>query len=335
MRFSILIPVYNTAKYIEQCIQSVIQQDFNDYEIILTDDGSTDDSKEICEKYALGNHKIRFYSRENKGLLATRREQLKLCNGDYVLFLDSDDYWQDGLLSFLSAQIDKCNPDMICFGHNVVDNEGNILERDVFVYNKEQVFSVVNHNIDQFVIDYFANYRLCYLWIKCIKRDIIDIENTYSQFDDVYGEDLLQSVEPVCRAKSVFYMNKAFYNYRQSSNGMGRNLSPSFVIDTMFVREFLYKYILTHNLGNKVEEAFLMRCFKDIVHRYEFLLSCCKNYSEFCYYYNEMKQYQVFKCAVNNVFKNNCGFHFIRRKFMIRIPFIFYFLRKMKMCLKG
>lgn len=115
---------------------------------------------------------------------------------------------------------------------------------------------------------------------------------------------------------------------------MGRNLSPSFVIDTMCVRDYLYNYILSHNLGNEIEEVFLKRCFSDIIHRYNFLLGNCNNYGEFKHYYSMMKSYPVFKYAVKSALANKRSI-FSRRQFMIRIPLVYYFLWKMKGCLKG
>lgn len=327
MRFSILIPVYNTEKYLDACLRSVLQQDYDDWEVILTDDGSTDDSRSICEHYAQADHRIRFYSKENKGLLATRREQLALANGEYVLFLDSDDYWEPGILSTLSTQIDRSSPDLICYGYHLIDDTGNTIQRNIFTYPEDQEFSTCN--IGGFIKDFFADCRLCYLWTKCVRKSIIDVENTYDEFSDVYGEDLLQSCEIVCRAKKVFYLCCAFVNYRRSNNAKSNNLSPSFVIDTMCVRDYLYTRIAAHHLEKAVADAFLERCFKDILHRYQCLFEMCRDYKEFSRYYKAMQEYPVFGCAVDYMLNKPAGVSKGTR-LMIQKPFVYYSLRKTK-----
>ncbi len=91
-RFSIVIPVYNVEKYLERCVTSMEEQEFKDYEVILVDDGSTDGSGEICDRLALKNHKIRVFHRENRGVSSARNYGMDKADGEYVLFVDADDY---------------------------------------------------------------------------------------------------------------------------------------------------------------------------------------------------------------------------------------------------
>ena len=93
--FSILIPVYNVEKYVAQCLESVLSQDYDNYEIIIIIDGATDSSALICEDFAERDQRIKLVYQENKGLLIARRNLLKHVNGEYVLFLDSDDFWEN------------------------------------------------------------------------------------------------------------------------------------------------------------------------------------------------------------------------------------------------
>lgn len=330
MRFSILIPVFNTEKYLDLCLQSVLKQNYSDFEIILTDDGSTDGSRKICEKYASSDSRIKFFSRENKGLLATRREQLKICSGDYVLFLDSDDYWEDGILSVLSETIDKKTPDLICFGYNSVDDDSNLMEGNLVIYDNEKEFSTAENNISSFIKKFFEDYSFCYLWSKCVKREIIDIDNSYEEFSDVFGEDLLQATEIVCNSKSVIYLNQALYNYRQSVNGKGRNLSPEFAIDTMIIRNYIYERILFHNLGKEILDAFLIRSFKSIIHRLTCLTILCKNFREFSSYQKKMKTFPVFNYATRTAFEKNRPTRNFKSKLLIYHPLAHWIFRKIR-----
>ena len=95
MKISVIIPVYNTEKYLKECVESVLAQTYHNLEILLINDGATDLSPQICESYAKQDARIKLIQKENGGLSDTRNTGIKQCSGDYVLFLDSDDYWDD------------------------------------------------------------------------------------------------------------------------------------------------------------------------------------------------------------------------------------------------
>ena len=120
-KIDIIIPVHNSEKYIESCINSVLNQNFKDYRIILVDDYSTDKSKEIITKYkATYPDKIELkILEENKGAATARNEGLKLSNAEYISFIDSDDTIENGILEKISKIIDTHNPDLICMDLNM------------------------------------------------------------------------------------------------------------------------------------------------------------------------------------------------------------------------
>lgn len=106
--FSIIIPVYNVEKYLRECIESVLVQDFNDFEIILVNDGSTDGSQDICEEYALSySDKIRLINKKNGGLSDARNIGMKQAQGEYLIFVDSDDYITNGSLKTFYNELSK------------------------------------------------------------------------------------------------------------------------------------------------------------------------------------------------------------------------------------
>ena len=113
--FSIIVPIYNVERYLEQCIESVLAQDYQNYELILVDDGSPDNSIDICTKYAKQYSNIVFIHKINGGLSDARNAGIKLARGEYLMFLDSDDYWEGtSILSDLS-KISEENPDLIIY----------------------------------------------------------------------------------------------------------------------------------------------------------------------------------------------------------------------------
>lgn len=122
MRFSVIIPVYNVEPYLAQCLDSVLAQDFADWEAICVNDGSTDGSGEILEQYAARDKRIRVITQPNGGLSAARNTGLDHASGDYILFLDSDDWLENDTLSGICSRISVSGfhnpklPDIICFG---------------------------------------------------------------------------------------------------------------------------------------------------------------------------------------------------------------------------
>ena len=123
MTFSVIIPVYNVEQYLGRCVDSVIKQTYQDFEIILIDDGSTDNSGALCEKYAAMDSRIRAYHQKNAGLSAARNAGIAKSNGEYILFLDSDDYWlNDEALSHIYEQVVR-KPDIVVFGVSIVGDE--------------------------------------------------------------------------------------------------------------------------------------------------------------------------------------------------------------------
>ena len=95
MKFSIIVPIYKVEKYLNQCVDSILSQDFSDYEMILVDDGSPDNCPYICDEYSKKNSKVVVIHKENGGLSDARNAGIMAAKGDYLFFVDSDDYWDD------------------------------------------------------------------------------------------------------------------------------------------------------------------------------------------------------------------------------------------------
>ena len=130
-RFSIIIPVYNCAAYLPHCLNSLLSQTFTDWEIIAVDDGSKDNSREIGRDYAARNDGKLFFLEhpENKGPGGARNTGIDAAKGDYLLFVDSDDYLRTDSLALLDALITKEKADIVEFDHAVVDEQGRFISR--------------------------------------------------------------------------------------------------------------------------------------------------------------------------------------------------------------
>ena len=129
IKFSIIIPVYNISNYISECVNSVLKQSFKDYEIILVNDGSIDDSFNICLNYSKKYKNVRLINQQNGGLSSARNAGINQAEGDYLLFLDGDDFWKDGeFLENLNCIIETNSPDTIIFSYSYYYSKDRIKE---------------------------------------------------------------------------------------------------------------------------------------------------------------------------------------------------------------
>lgn len=118
LAFSIIMPVYNVEKYVSQAIESVLSQSYRNFELIIVNDCSPDNSLSICESYAEKDKRIHIISlSQNGGLSNARNVGMQSIRGDYVLFLDSDDWWEPNLLETVSRVVEKTHPEMVFFGY--------------------------------------------------------------------------------------------------------------------------------------------------------------------------------------------------------------------------
>ena len=215
MKFSILIPVYNVEMFLFTCLNSILKQTCQDFEVILVNDGSSDNSGIICNSYAEKYSNFVVAHQNNQGLISARRKATKLAKGRYCIFCDSDDFLEETAIEEFSHIVDENNPDLILYNAYIYDGVNKIpffdnVFEDRIVNNKESVYDLL-----------LLTYKINAMWLKVCKREILDIERDYTDFYKCnYGEDLLQSIPIINNAQSIYYLNKALYNYRITSGMM-------------------------------------------------------------------------------------------------------------------
>ena len=130
--FSIIIPVYNVEKYLNKCVDSVLNQTFTDFEVILVDDGSPDNCPAICDSYAEKDKRVRVIHKQNGGLICARKSGLEAARGDYIGFVDSDDWIEENMYELFADMIKKYSPDMVLSDF--------YFDRGKEIINSEQLF---------------------------------------------------------------------------------------------------------------------------------------------------------------------------------------------------
>ena len=220
MKFSVLIPVYNTEKYLDECIQSVLNQTYQDFEIILVDDGSTDNSGKICDNYARNYSEIiKVIHQENKGQLASRCNAVKAATGDYCIFADADDLLVKTALEIIRSKItENGNPDLLVYSF-VYENEDGTQRSASRAFNDG---IVKNEDIYKM---FFTGTALNNVWTKTVKTEIAkNLDFDFSPFFDLRcAEDRLYSMVLADKCKTFAYVYEQLYCYRLFNGSTTRN----------------------------------------------------------------------------------------------------------------
>ena len=197
-KVSVIVPVYNASRYIHKCIDSLVNQTYRDYEIILVNDGSTDNSEEIIYQYAKSYSKIKYFSKENEGVSATRNYGLSVSSGEYIMFVDSDDYVAYNILERLMEVADRNNADIVTSDIIKFWEKG---KTEYYKTNKEYS----NDNIRNYII---GDSGPC---AKIFKKEII----SQIPFRPTAYEDL--DIIPILAlyAYRIGYVGEGLYYYRQ------------------------------------------------------------------------------------------------------------------------
>lgn len=211
---SLIVPVYNAQKYLDKCINSLLAQTYKDIEIILVDDGSTDDSLKICNKYADLDARVKVFHQENAGVSAARNYGLDNCCGDYVSFVDSDDWVEQAMVEEMLALLASTNADMGIFGYYIVNNGKQITAR---VAEKNEVIDI-SENVERIV-------QLCLSSVinpphsKIYKQAILEEYQIRFDVDTSLGEDFIFNLEYVSHIESVALGKEKLYYYKSDNNG--------------------------------------------------------------------------------------------------------------------
>ena len=224
-KLSIIVPIYNVEAYLRKCVDSVLNQDYEDYEIILVDDGSTDACPQICEEYAANNAHIRVIHQPNAGLSAARNTGSRASRGEYIMFVDSDDYIEPNVLGVLMAQVERDNLDVLRFDYrNVRIVDAMHSEYETFQPYKNPHEVDKRHDVVDGVT--YLNERMgysCYAWQFIFRRDLIvstpntiryTPENGNCLFTEgIHFEDVDWLPRMMLKAKRVGSTQTVVYNY--------------------------------------------------------------------------------------------------------------------------
>lgn len=242
MRFSVLVPVYNVEDYLRECLDSILGQDFADFELVVVDDGSTDASSRICDEYAARDARIVLVRQKNSGLLLARRAGVDVAHGEYLVCVDSDDALAPGALKRLDEAIRATQADMVCFQAsrdpsrqvpflNFGDLAGSVCTEDGGGMARVRHMLASSHMLNQ-------------MWCKAFKREIAGQGEDYSAYRGLqYGEDLFQTAPMFDKACSCAFIDDVMYYYRVNMASISHAVTPKRLADIKIVRGRLASYV--------------------------------------------------------------------------------------------
>ena len=256
--FSVLIPVYNTEKYLVDCLESVRNQTFGDYEVIMVDDGSIDGSGKICNRFERMDSRFKLIYQENQGPLVARLNAFFYAKGDFVIYLDSDDYWEVKLLENVYEAIIQFNCDVVLFRWKYVNNQRITLRYDESRYEKEQFFNNIDTIMECLLSTEYEN-SLCKKAIrrKCVNE--LDLKRLYELKNVHFGEDMVQAFVMLYSCKNGIYLDRILYNYRKNDKSISSNFTPKLLLDVCISRQYIFDFL---NIDDqKILALQLEKCF--------------------------------------------------------------------------
>lgn len=224
---SVLVPVYNTEKYLEKCLDSIINQTYTNLEIILVDDGSTDNSGKICDAYAERDVRIKVIHKHNEGLVRARKTGLENATGEYIAFVDSDDWIEPNMYEEMLEKALETDADFVESGYlEFHEYTEKTMERKL----AEGFFDLRGGGIADHVRAYMGETKAKItplIWSKMYKADVIRQSYFFVPDNQSIGEDDANYVNLIILANSCFCMEKCFYHYFMRKDSMCHDFSIS------------------------------------------------------------------------------------------------------------
>lgn len=291
MKISVIIPIYNVGFYLQECVNSVIKQTYKNLEIILVDDGSTDECPNICDTYAKQYSNVKVVHKQNGGLSDARNVGILNSTGDYLLFLDADDFWKDSTaVQSLVDRINLTHADLLNYSYIKYYED---LKKYINYFEDMEPLPLEFNKLES--IQYLLNNNL-YIASACnklIKKSLFEDGNLYF-VKGIYSEDIDWCLRLLIKAESVDFICENFYCYRQRSGSISHTINDkkchdltnnilkcfSMVNKSESLQDVLYKYVAyqygTFFITQAVAENYQSECINELS-KYKWVLKYHSN----------------------------------------------------------
>lgn len=287
---SIIIPIYNSALYLERCFESILHQTYPEFEVLLVDDGSTDESRAICEKYCDMDRRFRYFYKTNGGVSSTRNLGLQQAKGEFVFFMDSDDTILENALAWHLYRM-KENVDLTASGYNQTDVRGAVTwksDGDGKIIQRWSGEQYIRQCIKSTHGTMFGMVWLCLYRTSVIRKYHLRFDENISMF-----EDTLFNINYSCYCQDVYFENTPIYNYYQLPESCIHSYSQT--LNYRFVsgareRANALRLVNQFKMGLKTRFMAKFNLFYSCILTWQYLeqFEDCKEKQE---YWNEVRSY--------------------------------------------
>lgn len=313
---SIIVPIYKVEKYLRRCIESLLNQDYHDIEIILVDDGSPDNCGIICDEYANKDTRIKVIHQKNGGLSAARNSGIDIAHGDYLMFVDSDDWVEKNYCSMALQKAKETESDIVVFGYNDVFND-RIVKRSIATKDEKK------YTTKEALKELHGGKILSFAWNKIYKADLFKTGIRYPKgrlFEDIGTTYLLFHL-----ANAVYLASGATYNYQKREDSiLGKKMKAKDSIDWFDLEMERFQF-MRQNYPDVAENL-----WKYYGQRVLFL---CKVLSNFSNQKEKMKEMESFLITHRQQIKK-AGVKDKELSLLYVSPFLFYGYRRLKALIK-
>ncbi|MCD7726174.1 MAG: glycosyltransferase [Clostridiales bacterium] len=242
---SIIIPVYNTRPYLTDCLDSILNQPWTDYEILLIDDGSSDGSAALCDEYASRHSQIRCHHQPNSGHTAARQQGYRLSRGEYVTFVDSDDWISPDMYPRMCQEAQNTHADILLCNYIAVMPNQELKCSSPFApgfYDKDRLRLEVYPSM--IYSGAFFIYGIApSMWNKIFRRSLLEKHLLRVPHEVLVGEDALASYSCMLEASSIYFFDEAFYYYRSNAGSATHSMDRKRLGENHILFETLYRFL--------------------------------------------------------------------------------------------
>lgn len=335
MLYSLIVSVYKVEKHLRQCVDSILAQTHSNFELILVDDGSPDSCPEICDEYASKDDRVKVIHKANGGLMSTRKAGASVAVGQYLCFIDGDDFIDADMLETYEKILNENSVDVICASFSKFNNshtQAMLQKVPCGIYNKKELKEKI-YPLMLSVEPFFSFYVIPSICTKCIKRDIA--KNIYSDLPEniALGEDVAASYPVLLKAESVCVTDYCGYMYRLNQESMTHTYDKTLYekLKTLLIHLKSVERETSWNAGTQIDEYAVYLLYLAVTN--EFVYNNKDNYSvkkkNFLLFLND----ELFSSAVKNIsvksvkdtiilwlFRSKITFPFILSNLKNRIP---------------
>lgn len=262
VKISIIIAAYNIEGYIEKCISSLVNQTFTNIEIVVVNDGSTDDTPNIINRLAKNDSRIKIINKKNSGLIEARRSGFENSTGDFLIFIDGDDWMDIESCEKIYKEIKESDYDVVNYTYYTAYEGGSNIKVEI----KEAILEK-NEYLKELLL---INLRPC-IWSKAIRRQFLIDNNIVFPKNVTYGEDLAMSINIACNNPKVITINEPLYYYFQRSGSITNSKLTKQALDVVTVLEYVKKYMSDKGIYNNFKQEYEYLAYRNLF--YSFVIS--------------------------------------------------------------